>query len=61
MKVMITKDNNKEAYDLQPNMNYPLQFGNGDYTISILEHVKGNQYSPKRVHAMIMQCYLHQC
>ena len=44
MNVMITKGNNKEAYDLQPNMNYPLQFGNGDYTISVLEHVKGNQY-----------------
>jgi len=44
MKVMITKGNNKEAYDLKPNMSYPLQFGNGDYTIAILEHVSGNKY-----------------
>ncbi len=46
MKVLITKGNNKEHYDLKQNANYPLQFGNGEYTISILEHVNGNQYRP---------------
>lgn len=44
IKVLIAKGNNKEHYDLEPNMNYPLQFGNGEYTISILEHVNRNQY-----------------
>lgn len=46
MKVLITKGNNKEHYDLKPNTNYPLQFGDGEYLISILEHVNGNQYRP---------------
>ncbi len=44
MKVMITKGISKDFYDLEPNMNYPLQFGNGEYTVSILKHVKDNQY-----------------
>ncbi|NMA86235.1 MAG: transglutaminase domain-containing protein [Tissierellia bacterium] len=46
MKVYITKGNNKEHYDLKPNANYPLQFGDGEYTIMILEYVSGNQYKP---------------
>ena len=44
MKVLITKGNNKEHYNLKSGVNYPLQFGNGEYTISILKHVNGNQY-----------------
>lgn len=44
MKVLITKGNKRAHYNLESNMNYPLQFGNGEYTISILEHVRGNKY-----------------
>ena len=46
MKVLITKGSNKEHYNLKANTNYPLQFGDGEYTITILEHVNGNQYRP---------------
>ena len=44
MKVMISKGNSKEHYDLKSNMKYPLQFGNGVYTIQVLERVSGNKY-----------------
>lgn len=44
IKVLISKGNNKENYDLSSNMNYPLQFGDGIYSIQILKHVAGNKY-----------------
>lgn len=44
MKVLITKENNRESYDLGDNPKYPLQFGNGEYIVQVLEHVTGNQY-----------------
>lgn len=44
MKVMISKGTSKEHYDLKSNMMYPLQFGNGVYTIQVLERVNGNKY-----------------
>lgn len=44
MKVLITKGSNRYDYDLKSNMTYPLQFGNGDYTIQIVEHVSGTSY-----------------
>lgn len=44
MKVLISKGSSKENYDLKSNTKYPLQFGNGEYTIQVLEHVNGNKY-----------------
>lgn len=44
MKILITKGKNRENYDLETNIQYPLQFGNGEYSILVLEHVTGNKY-----------------
>ena len=44
IKVQIAKDNVKYNYDLGENNIFPLQSGNGKYTISILEHVSGTSY-----------------
>lgn len=44
MKVMISKGDSKYTYDLKSNNSFPLQLGNGKYTISILENVEGNKY-----------------
>src|SRR5690606_37540472 len=45
MKVMISKGNEKYTYDLRQSGNrFPLQLGNGNYTIRILENVDGNKY-----------------
>ena len=43
-KVMISKDNTKYTYDAGINNNFPLQFGDGTYTVSVLENVKDNKY-----------------
>lgn len=43
-KVTIAKGNEKYTYNLTNNASYPLQLGNGDYTITILEHVSGTSY-----------------
>ncbi|HHX63084.1 MAG TPA: transglutaminase domain-containing protein [Epulopiscium sp.] len=43
-KVMVSKGSDKYTYDLKSEGQYPLQFGNGDYTVSILENASGNQY-----------------
>lgn len=45
IKVMVAKGSVKYTYDLKANGKFPLQSGNGDYTVSILENVSGNQYS----------------
>jgi transglutaminase-like putative cysteine protease len=44
IKVQISKDNVKYNYDLGENNRFPLQSGNGKYTISILEHISGTSY-----------------
>lgn len=43
-KVMVQKENIKYTYTLQGNDKFPLQLGNGDYQIRILEQVKGTTY-----------------
>lgn len=43
-KVMIEKGNNKYFYDLKFGDKFPLQFGNGEYVIAILEKVEGNKF-----------------
>ena len=43
-KVTIAKGSDKYTYDYVPNSKYPLQLGNGQYTISLLEHVSGTSY-----------------
>lgn len=44
VKVQINKDNIIYNYDLGENNIFPLQSGNGKYTVSILEHVSGTSY-----------------
>lgn len=46
-KVMITKGTEKYTYNLSAAKKveqFPLQLGNGDYTITLLENTTGNQY-----------------
>lgn len=43
-KVMINKGSLNYFYDLSEGSIVPLQMGNGDYEISILENIKGNKY-----------------
>ncbi|GAA0730918.1 hypothetical protein GCM10008905_32750 [Clostridium malenominatum] len=43
-KVMISKGNKSYTYNLKSNNRFPLQFEDGEYTISILENVAGNKY-----------------
>lgn len=45
VKVIITKGHIKYTYDLKENNSYPLQLGDGKYTVSILENVEGNRYA----------------
>lgn len=47
LKVMVEKDGNKVTYNLKGNgvtESFPLQMGDGEYKISILENVSGNKY-----------------
>lgn len=44
IKVMIAKASEKYTYDLNSTGQFPLQMGNGEYTISVLENVDGKQY-----------------
>lgn len=44
LKVTIAKGSDKYTYDYVPNSRYPLQLGNGQYTVSLLEHVSGTSY-----------------
>lgn len=47
IKVMIQKDSQKYTYDLKAdgsNQSFPLQMGNGDYTISVLQNTQGTKY-----------------
>lgn len=43
-KVMIEKDGQKYSYILRSSEDLPLQFGNGEYKVTIMENVEGNQY-----------------
>lgn len=48
IKVMIEKGSAKYTYNLNPNGTveyFPLQMGNGEYKVSVLENVSGNKYS----------------
>lgn len=45
MKVMISKDNKKYSYILNHKpIQIPLQLGNGQYNVFILENIEGNRY-----------------
>ncbi len=47
LKVMVEKDGQKIHYNLRNDgtaESYPLQFGNGDYKISLMENTEGNKY-----------------
>ncbi|SDY73475.1 Transglutaminase-like superfamily protein [Proteiniborus ethanoligenes] len=43
-KVMISKGDVKYTYDIKAYNSFPLQLGDGKYTVSILENVDGNKY-----------------
>lgn len=48
IKVMIQKDSNKYTYDLKPDgkaESFPLQMGDGEYKVSVLENTSGTKYS----------------
>lgn len=43
-KVKITKDNQNFYYSVKDNNRFPLQLGDGKYTITLLQHVANNKY-----------------
>lgn len=43
-KIMVKKGEIKYFYDLTNNTNFPLQSGNGEYTIAVLEQAQGKKY-----------------
>ncbi len=43
-RVLIVKDGNQYTYSLRDNGAYPLQLGNGDYAIALLENVENKTY-----------------
>lgn len=43
-KVMIEKGNQKYIYTISSNNTFPMQLGNGNYTVSVLEQKSGNKY-----------------
>lgn len=48
VKVKIAKGNSNYIYDLFSESDYeyyPLQMGNGDYTVTVLKNISGNSYS----------------
>jgi len=47
-KVLIEKDSERYVYDLTADNStqaFPLQMGNGDYTVSVMQNTGGNQYA----------------
>lgn len=47
LKIMVEKDNKRIYYNLRNDgiaESFPLQFGNGQYRISIMENIGGNKY-----------------
>lgn len=43
-KIRVTKDDAQYQYDLSHKVRIPLQLGNGDYKVEVLEKIKGNKY-----------------
>lgn len=43
-KIMISKGDIKYTYDIKNDGSYPLQLGNGKYTVSIFDNIEGNRY-----------------
>ena len=43
-KIMITKGDVKYTYDIKTDGSYPLQLGNGKYTVAIFDNIEGNRY-----------------
>ncbi|WP_018212681.1 transglutaminase-like domain-containing protein [Desulfitobacterium hafniense] len=43
-KVLISKDGERYIYDLDANNSFPLQGGDGEYTIAVVENVTGNTF-----------------
>lgn len=43
-KIMVQKGNNKYFYNLKSQTNIPLQLGNGEYNVAVLENSNGNEY-----------------
>ncbi|WP_162265427.1 transglutaminase-like domain-containing protein [Abyssisolibacter fermentans] len=66
IKIMVQKDNKKSFYDLKAPSQYPLNFGNGEYVVAILENTTENKYksvSAKKINVNIAnptQVYLNQ-
>ncbi|MBU5675766.1 transglutaminase-like domain-containing protein [Alkaliphilus sp. MSJ-5] len=54
-KVIISKGDVKYTYNLKSNNSFPLQFGDGEYTISILENVEGNKYKLVKKEDVILE------
>lgn len=54
-KVMILKDNVKYTYSVGSNNVFPLQLGNGKYTVSILENVIDNKYKVVKSEDVVLQ------
>ncbi len=44
LKIMIQKQDKSYYYDLEQGDSFPLQFGNGSYTVAVLGNVSGNKY-----------------
>lgn len=47
LKVMVEKSGSSITYDLKGDgslVSYPLQFGDGDYKVSVLENIEGTKY-----------------
>ncbi|NLN86806.1 MAG: hypothetical protein GX133_04250, partial [Syntrophomonadaceae bacterium] len=47
IKVIIQKDSQKYTYDLRADgsqQSFPLQMGNGDYQVSVLQNTQGTEY-----------------
>lgn len=43
-KIMVQKGSNKYFYNLKSQVNIPLQLGNGEYDVAVLENITGNEY-----------------
>ena len=54
-KVIVAKGTNKYTYDLRSNGQFPLQMGDGEYTVSVLENARGNQYKVISTETVNMQ------
>lgn len=58
LKVMITKDSSKYTYNLDNGKGgqvFPLQSGNGEYKIALLENISGNKYKTLKSDSVSLQ------